>query len=134
MALPDRSSTTSTASIYDQKKGGGWTPLTFWIMLFFSIIEGLYAVYMLREFKTRWEIHHPLEATITGWHNYIKHPIWKGGYGSKICPLGHQICMPWLFWFAIRVPFFRLRLTRCMVKELNTHGVRGYRRGNESAE
>ena len=64
------------------------------------IIESVYIIYMLRYFKTRYEIHHPLEYFIT--KDFIKHPIYTSIYESKICPLGNIGCFILAFLILLR--------------------------------
>ena len=56
-----------------------------------SIIEIIYIIYFFNYFKTSIEIHLPLECIITGWSEYLKHPMGTGAYESKICKLGNHL-------------------------------------------
>ena len=53
-----------------------------------SILEAIYLVYMYNFFKTKYSIRHPMEYTITGNSNILKHPISTGIYENKVCRLG----------------------------------------------
>ena len=66
------------------------------------IIESAYIIYMLRYFKTQYEIHHPLEYFITKDIGFIKHPIYTSKYESKICPLGNIGCFILTFLILLR--------------------------------
>ena len=57
-------------------------------MLEFSIIEAIYIIYMLRFFKTKISINHPLEKNIITANDYFKHPFKSTLYESKICQFG----------------------------------------------
>lgn len=64
-------------------------------LLFFSVIEAIYLIYMYNFFKTTYSVHHPFEMFITGSLDYFKHPIATGKYQNKICPFGKQVS--WIF-------------------------------------
>ena len=56
-----------------------------------SLFEAIYIIYIFIFFKTKYSLHHPLEAYLTGYHESLLHPIDTGNYESKICPFGKQI-------------------------------------------
>lgn len=53
-----------------------------------SILEAIYLIYVYNFFKTKYSIHHPMEYTITGNSDILKHPISTGIYENKVCKLG----------------------------------------------
>lgn len=53
-----------------------------------SVLEAVYIIYMFHFFRTRYSVHHPLEAVLTQNADVLRHPIATGLYESKICPLG----------------------------------------------
>ena len=67
-----------------------------------SLLESAYLIYMLRYFKTQYEIHHPIEYFITKDINFIKHPIYTSVYESKICSLGNIGCFILAFLILLR--------------------------------
>ena len=69
--------------------------------LLYSLIEGIYIVYMFNFFKTKWSIHHPLEILLEG-NTYLQHPINTGDYENKICGLGNLSGFLLLIWFLFR--------------------------------
>lgn len=69
--------------------------------LLYSLMEGIYILYMFNFFKTTWSIHHPLEMLFQN-NNYLQHPISSGEYENKICKLGNLTGMFLFFWFILR--------------------------------
>ena len=69
--------------------------------LLYSLIEGIYIVYMFNFFKTKWSIHHPLEILLEG-NTYLQHPVNTGDYENKICDLGNLAGFLLLIWFLFR--------------------------------
>lgn len=69
--------------------------------LLYSLIEGIYIIYMFNFFKTKWSIHHPLELLLEG-NTYLQHPINTGDYENKICGLGNLVGFLLLIWFLFR--------------------------------
>ena len=56
-----------------------------------TLLEAAYIVYMFNFFRTRYSVHHPLEAALTRDVALLRHPIATGAYESKICPLGSLV-------------------------------------------
>ena len=73
-------------------------------IIYFSIFEALYLIYMLNYFKTRYSLAHPLSSFE---NNYFKHPIGVSSVPiSNICSFGHQVS--WLLALYIIVRGFLL--------------------------
>lgn len=58
-----------------------------------SGLLAIYVYYMLNKFETTYSIHHPLEILIQEMtlSDFLKHPIYKSVYESKVCPFG-KLC------------------------------------------
>ena len=56
-------------------------------MIYKSILEGIYIIFMFNIFKTCKYIHHPFEQLLTD-HPFLKHPISDDNYTNKICHFG----------------------------------------------
>jgi hypothetical protein len=67
-----------------------------------SIIEAFYVIYMLRYFKTKININHPLESNITNISSYLLHPINSQKYESKICDFGKDSSFLIAFYLIVR--------------------------------
>ncbi len=70
-------------------------------MLFTSILEGLYIIYMFNLFKTSKYIHHPFEQLFTN-HAFLKHPISDSRYNNKICYFGKFSSYLLFIWLILR--------------------------------
>lgn len=71
-------------------------------MLFISILEGIYIVYMFNYFKTKYGFNHPFEYLLIKDKKLLKHPINTGIYENKICKLGNHYSYLLFFWLIIR--------------------------------
>ena len=87
--------------------------------LLFSIIETIYIIYILNYFKTTIEFHHPLEGVITGWNEYLRHPIGTGLYECKICGLGNVLGYLFGVYIIIRYVLYTLFTKNNRMNELN---------------
>lgn len=70
-------------------------------MLFTSILEGLYIIYMFNIFRTSKFIHHPFEQLLTN-HEFLKHPISDSTYNNKICNFGKVSSYFLFIWLIVR--------------------------------
>lgn len=77
-------------------------------LLLSSLLEIIYIIYFFNFFKTRFGIHHPFEALITGWNEYLKHPINSGLYENKICCLGNILSYIYSAYILIRYILYDL--------------------------
>ena len=83
-------------------------------MLEYSLIEAIYIIYMLRFFKTKISINHPLEKNIITINDYFIHPFKSTLYESKICQfgkdasllLGGYLIFRYLFYKKIKFNFY----------------------------
>ena len=73
--------------------------------IYISGMVGIYLIYMLVFFKTRYSVHHPLEILLQNKSvaGFIRHPVSTGNLESKVCPLGKAVA--WLFagWLICRL-------------------------------
>ena len=78
-------------------------------LLILSIIQGIYIIYTLNYFKTKYSLAHPLSNFSS---DYFKHPIGKNDIPiSNICEFGHQ--MSWfLALFVVLRSLFKNKFTK----------------------
>jgi hypothetical protein len=78
-------------------------------LIVLSIIQGLYIVYILNFFKTKYSLAHPLS---TFSNDYLKHPIGINNEPiSNICEFGHQVSW-FLGLFVILRSIFKNKFTK----------------------
>ena len=80
-------------------------------MIFTSIAEGLYIIYMFNIFRTTKHIHHPFEQLFTN-HEFLRHPISDSTYNSKICNLGKVGSYFLFIWLVIRFKIKKYKLRK----------------------
>jgi hypothetical protein len=85
-----------------------------------SAALALYLVYMFRHHKTRFSVHHPLEAALMQRaSSFFRHPVdTDAPYGLQICPFGQQAVLALAALLLLRVAAARsgavsLPLLRC---------------------
>jgi hypothetical protein len=71
-----------------------------------SVLEAVYIVFMFNFFRTRFSVHHPLEAVLTQNMELLRHPIATGLYESKICPLGSIVSVLVAIFILVRLRFY----------------------------
>jgi len=78
-------------------------------LILLSVIQGVYIVYILNFFKTRYSLAHPLSNFS---NDYLKHPIGMNNQPiSNICEFGHQVSW-FLALFIILRSIFKNRFTK----------------------
>ena len=75
-----------------------------------NLIKGLYIVYILVFFKTKYSFHHPFEIFLQ--HNntldIFRHPIYNSKiYQNKVCFLGHIMAYCLFIWFLVKTYFIQ---------------------------
>ena len=78
-------------------------------LILLSVIQGVYIVYILNFFKTKYSLAHPLSNFS---NDYLKHPIGINNEPiSNICEFGHQVSW-FLALFIILRSIFKNRFTK----------------------